>query len=383
MVGFVAAILAVITDPEARERYRRIRRDPMMIACILLVVSALPAAFMSENRPRAFRELRAYWELLIYFLVAYNLVSAKLRRLVFWTLFTSMSISALVALIQYSGGLELLFVSIDAKTYRPGSTLYNMTFAGILYQLISLNSAVWFQFRRAGAVGVAAGVAAQIAALVVTLTRGAWLALIGGLFAIPLVLRRRVLFVVMAGAIVVAGALALQNDAIRERARSIGSSLRSPSDSNVSTRLVLWDISWQVFKENPVFGVGIGDYSIEAERHLAGRQVVTTVDSHNVYLQLLATRGLVGFLPFVWFWLALFRSLVDSKRYAEQHDAKFARHFAAGAIAATVAVLIGALSENNIDDSEVFMCFMFITGMARSFRISPDAGSARDDGPKG
>jgi len=368
--GFLAAVISVFADPKARDRYRRIKNDPMLLGCVLLVFSAVPSVLISEDIQRALMDFKSYWLLLVYFLVAYNLISNKLRRLVFWILFGSMTVSSLVALIQYNGGLELGFIKIAAQSYRPGSTLYNMTFAGILYQLITVNLVVAIgpgRFDKT-AIAIVTGVTAQIAALFVTLTRGAWLALAAGLMAIPALLKRRKLVLALFGAGLLVVLVAFQNDTIRNRAETLIKNFEAPTDSNVSTRLVLWAISWEVFTDHPILGVGMGDYSIEAEKYLGNRNVLTTVDSHNIYLQILATRGLVGFIPFVVFWVMLFRVLVGSKRRAEQNEDRFARHFVVGTIAATITVLIGALTENNIDDSEVFICFMFLAGIARSFR---------------
>jgi len=376
MLGFLASLIAVVVSPAARRRYRGAIRDPLFAASILLVVSALPSVFMSENLHRALRELKSYWLLLVYFLVAYNLVSDRLRRVVFWILFTSMSLSCAVALIQYGGGLKLLFLRIESSTYRPSSTLYTMTFAGILYQLITVNFAVLLRERAVSRRGLVLtlGLICQIASLLLTLTRGAWLALVGGLSMLPLLLKRRILLLTGAAGIVVVGVLALQSPTVRDRAATIIQNVREPTDKNIATRLVLWDISWQVFRKHPLLGVGLGDYSIEAEKHLSERFVTTTSDSHNIYLQLLATRGLVGFIPFVVFWVVLFRVLFESKRHVIGKD-RFGYHFVAGTIAATVAVLIGALSENNIDDSEVFTAFLLLVGMARSFRVSKAASN--------
>jgi O-antigen ligase len=372
MVGLITSLAAGIADREIRDRYREITRDPLLYAGLLLVLFAVPSVLMSEDSHRALRDLKSYWILLVYFLVAYNLVSEKRRRLVFWTLFISMSVSALVAFVQYRGGLDLLFIHIASQTHRPGSTLYNMTFAGILYQLIAVNGAVALSFRpRSGRfIGLCAGIAMQVTALVLTLTRGAWLALFGGLFSVPVLLRRRRLFLVVV-ILTVAGAwLALQNDVVRKRVVSTLDGARHTPDKNVATRLVLWDIAWDIFKDHPVFGVGMGDYTLEAEKRLDGRFVKTAVDAHNVYLQLLATRGLVGFIPFVAFWIVLFRVLFEARRSAQKRADSFGAHLATGVIAAAVAILIGALSENNIDDSEVFICFMLLTGMARSLEVS-------------
>ena len=135
-------------------------------------------------------------------------------------------------------------------------------------------------------------------------------------------------------------------------------------DVHAGTRLVLWDIAWELFTENPVFGVGMGDYESEANRLVGDRTVTTTTDTHDVYLQVLATRGLVGFLPFVLFWWFVLRSLFRVRRRSEKGSLEW--HYAVGAIGATVAVLFGALTENNVDDEEVFIAYMFIVGLALS-----------------
>ena len=41
-----------------------------------------------------------------------------------------------------------------------------------------------------------------------------------------------------------------------------------------------------------------------------------------------------------------------------------------GSIGATVAVLFGALTENNLNDEEVFIAYMFVVGLALSARYT-------------
>jgi hypothetical protein len=69
------------------------------------------------------------------------------------------------------------------------------------------------------------------------------------------------------------------------------------------------------------------------------------------------------------FFVVLVRSLRSIAARAE--PGSLARHYAVGALGATVAVLAGALTENNVDDSEVFIAFMFLVGMARSALYPP------------
>jgi O-antigen ligase len=286
-----------------------------------------------------------------------------MREAAFWTLAASSAVACVVALVQRAGGLDLGFIHIPAR-FRVGGTLYTMTFAGILYQLIVLNCAVLMAkgIAARGRIFLAAIVALQFVAIMLTMTRGAWLALIGGLVALCILARNRVVTWSAIGLVGVLVLFSLFN--VRQQGRSVPELLRSGLDKDASTRVVLWDIAWDLFKAHPLLGVGMGDYTIEADKLLAGRRVTTTVDTHNVYLHILATRGLVGFVPFVFFWFVLLRELSRVRRRFA--PGSLDHQFAVGAIAATVAVLLGAITELNIDDSEVFMTYMFTMGLVLS-----------------
>jgi O-antigen ligase len=377
MIGFLAVILSVIAVPAARERIARVRTDPVLFAGLLLVVSAIPSVVMSENIRRALNDWESYWLLLIYFFAAYGLWSWRLRRAVYWILFGSASLSCLVALTQYRGGIEFLFIHIPAKP-RPAGTLFIMTFAGILYQLITVNFCVLFHrgrfSRLEGLLG--GGILLQVTGIFLTLTRGAWLALAAGLSTACAILRKRGPIVIFATLLALVVAFAAGDSRVRRKIVSIPRSLHGPTDVNVSTRYVLWDVAWQLVKRHPILGVGMGDFTTEAEKLIGERHVETATDSHNIYLQVLATRGLVGFVPFLIFWFVLLRSLWRTRSPAPATSdfgaASFRRHFASGVFAAAVALLVGALTENNIDDSEVFTAFMLLAGMAKSYENYPD-----------
>lgn len=382
MLGFLGIFVSVAAIPSARERLAGATKDPMLVACVVLVLSALPSVFMSGDAARAWKDWRSYWLLFIYFFVAYGLWSPRIRRAVYWILFASVTLSCFVALTQYRGGVDFLFVHIR-EARRPASTLFIMTFAGILYQLITVNFAVLFhrgRFSRLESL-LAGGIVVQVSGLFITLTRGAWIALASGIATATLLLKRRSAFVVTAVLLALIVAFAAGDPDVRRKVVSIPRTIHGPTDRNVSTRFVLWEVSWQMFKSHPILGVGMGDYTPEAEKLIGDRYVKTATDSHNIYLQILATRGLVGFIPFVCFWFVLLRSLRRSRSTCAARTAagseRFALHFIDGVTAAAVAVLIGALSENNIDDSEVFTAFMLLVGMAKNFALLPDGNDSR------
>lgn len=350
------------------ERGRGSRPDALFYASLALTLSALPSVWLSEDRHRAFVDWQSYWQLLICFLVGAHIARVNVRERAVGVLLASAAASCAVAFIQRAGGLHAGPVHIGAE-HRVSSTLFTMTLAGILCQLIAFGAALAISPRVSRLrPWIAAALAMMFAALLLTMTRGAWIAVFAGLGTVCAALRSRALALATALAF---GVLLLFSHAYRSdqgRTLAVDTFATSEADRNVSTRLVLWDMSWDMFRDHPVLGVGMGDYSIEAERRLAARRVRTTVDSHNVYLQILATRGLVGFIPFVAYFVVLVVSLAGIMRRAASGSP--ARHYAAGALGATAAILVGALTENNIDDAEVFAAFMFLVGVARAGAIA-------------
>jgi len=358
-IGF--SVLAWLLWLAATRQWPRLAH-PLFIASVVLTLSALPSLFMSEERHRAFVDWESYWQLLIVFMVGAHIARVGVRERSCAVLLASAVASSCVAFIQRAGGLHVGPIHIGSE-HRVSSTLFTMTFAGILYQIIVFIAALaaapiktrWRTLITAAAV-------LMFVALLLTMTRGAWIAVFAGLIAVCVLLRSRVLALatVLAIAVMFLYTHHYRND--QGRTLAVDTFATEQADRNVATRLVLWDISWKMFLDHPLLGVGMGDYSREAEKRLAERHVRTTVDSHNIYLQILATRGLVGFIPFVAYWVVLVMTLWKLARRAVKGS--LARHYAIGALGATAAVLVGALTENNIDDAEVFAAFMFLAGLA-------------------
>lgn len=67
-------------------------------------------------------------------------------------------------------------------------------------------------------------------------------------------------------------------------------------------RLDYWHAAFKMFKDHPIFGVGIDRFGEYYRQFAVQNQVVqgqTTDNAHSVYMQLLATGGLVLFIPYI------------------------------------------------------------------------------------
>ena len=87
--------------------------------------------------------------------------------------------------------------------------------------------------------------------------------------------------------------------------------LESGPSSSINIRLELWKVAWEMFLKNPIFGVGLRNYSYRF--HSYHPSIVGDVSSwgnpHNLYLFTLAEQGLTGFLAlFVLFGTIMLRA---------------------------------------------------------------------------
>lgn len=71
-------------------------------------------------------------------------------------------------------------------------------------------------------------------------------------------------------------------------------------------RIVSWQNHWEIVKENPVFGVGTGEYESALNEAYATDKYTLPVNSHSQYLHLWVTLGIWGlllFLGIIIYWL--------------------------------------------------------------------------------
>ena len=74
--------------------------------------------------------------------------------------------------------------------------------------------------------------------------------------------------------------------------------------SSVGTRLEMWRVTPIFFKDNPIFGIGRGNYTAEVKKYTQQRLVHQDIAEHghphNVYSEALISKGLLGLLSILW-----------------------------------------------------------------------------------
>jgi putative inorganic carbon (HCO3(-)) transporter len=136
-------------------------------------------------------------------------------------------------------------------------------------------------------------------------------------------------------AIILAGVIVLL---LTPRQSEQSSRLQEVDDFTEITRLALWATAASVFVEHPLLGAGYGTFRSLYDDYLPqieGGQL----DAHNIYLQLLAETGVLGFFAFLALMVAFLRS---SLQLVKQVD-PFYRIAGVGLCGAIIGVLIHGL----------------------------------------
>ena len=214
---------------------------------------------------------------------------------------------------------------------------------------------------------LAGALALLVGALVMSFSRGAWLAF-AGMAAVVLAAHRPRWAPAMVGigivgvAVLAIGAFDALPSVISGRLASLTQvfsivDIRRdvPTDQNwaVFERMVNWQAAWDMFQANPWLGVGLGNFGVFFEQFALPPWRNYTGHAHNYYLNLLAEGGAIGLALYAIMmasWLALLASVIRRRRTG---DDALGYGVALGALGAVV-----ALSLHNVFDN------LYVHGMS-------------------
>lgn len=190
-------------------------------------------------------------------------------------------------------------------------------------------------------------------ALVVTLTRNAWLGTLAGLLVIGLMRSLRVLWIVAAAVAVVA---VLRPPAVVARL--------TITDLSSRDRWFMWQAGIDMIRDKPVFGQGPRMVEeVYPGYRWPGAPNPATPHLHNNVLQIAAERGLPCLAFWLW-WMAA--ALGDA--YRELRRGGPGSWTAGAALAALTALLAAGMFEYNFGDSEVLMFVLLLTALPYALR---------------
>lgn len=268
-----------------------------------------------------------------------------------------------VMLIGFAGitltSVYAVYQGLSGISRANGFYGHPMTLGGWLCIFLPLLLIEFFERKLLGKYYWLAGFAFCIcsAGLVFNATRGAWLAvaivsavlLIYYMFKSKRNLAVSIIFVALISTVLV------NNPKFMHRLDTIDDFNKYQSNTE---RILIWQSAWNMFKDHPILGVGLGQYTVNYQQKyiLPQAKEPNLGHAHNNFMQMLAENGIVGFTGFiVMFGYIIFKNLIDWF--------KTRNTYALMIVSATVCLLLQGFTEYNVGNSAVIKIYWLILGL--------------------
>jgi O-antigen ligase len=201
-----------------------------------------------------------------------------------------------------------------------------------------------------------------LAGILFSESRGVWIALIVAGTGTLFLYDRRKSLIFLSCIIVMLSITFYYSAELRGRATLIVTSVyhEDPTiNASTATRFELWKGALMIFKEHPLVGSGAGNFESSIKRLNQGnklKETVTMVHAHNIFLQALATRGIIGFVILVMFLVALMTWGMNEIKSHEETGGYVI-------IFCTLLMIVGGLTEDNLGTTKYFAAYFFTIGL--------------------
>jgi O-antigen ligase len=264
-----------------------------LFASIAFTASFFLSALLGTNPGQSFKSVHKYLILLAYLpIVALEFNPERIRRFLFWFLAGS-AVCAAWGSSRYFLGLTTRITSFSGNWMVFGGLLMLSLLIGLfLLRETPKNPWLWI-FTALTALG-----------LLLTQTRGAWLACLVGVFLMAWRFNRRL---IPLGLVLLVLGYFLMPATFQSRVHSLFEASASDQQNNSNhERILILKSGWAMIKDHPFFGIGQGTMeSVYPKYRLPGAWEQAPGHLHNTPLQILAQNGAVGFL-FYLVWLATY-----------------------------------------------------------------------------
>lgn len=195
------------------------------------------------------------------------------------------------------------------------------------------------------------------AGLVFNATRGAWLAvtvvcavlLLYYMFKSKRNLAISIIFIALISTVL------LNNPKFMHRLDTIDDFDKYQSNTE---RILIWQSAWNMFKDHPILGVGLGQYTENYQKKYISPQAKepNLTHAHNNFIQMLAENGIVGFGGFIiMFGYIILKNFIDWL--------KTKNVYALMITFSTICLLLQGFTEYNVGNSAVIKMYFLILGV--------------------
>ncbi len=252
-----------------------------------------------------------------------------------------------------------VYQGLSGMSRANGFYGHPMTLGGWLCIFLPLLLIEFFERKLLGKYYWLAGLAFCIcsAGLVFNATRGAWLAvaIVSAVLLIYYMSKSKRNLAVSIIFIALVSTLLVNNSKFMHRLDTIDDFNKYQSNTE---RILIWQSAWNMFKDHPILGVGLGQYTVNYQQKYISPQAKEPKlgHAHNNFMQMLAENGIVGFAGFVtMFGYIIFKNLLAWF--------KVKNVYALMIVSATVCLLLQGFTEYNVGNSAVIKMYWLVLGL--------------------
>ncbi|MGC8579282.1 MAG: tetratricopeptide repeat protein [bacterium] len=140
-------------------------------------------------------------------------------------------------------------------------------------------------------------------------------------------------------------------------------------DPSINFRFMAWRSTYDTWKHNPIWGVGIGQLEVDIHKYqvpqlqaIISKTYQVFSESHNDWLQILAELGIIGFIAFVWIVLNVAIKLIKVAKQNIANEDKFL--LALGIGGGIIGVLVAAIFSFPLQEPASSMYFWGLIALA-------------------
>jgi O-antigen ligase len=358
--------LVVLWFLELITKRKTIPKSGILFAAFFWILWTALSIYNSENFRLSFFELFRMVKLFIFMLVISTLVRDKHDiRMIYIAFLLSLIFQSLICMVQYLTGtfFNVFEVAYTGDLARVSGTMDWPNTAGAY--LATLTSIAFILFisngdKRLNLLSLSA-VFAGFISLILTYSRGAWIALLTALMIGILIARSKkrlgsaeIIRLASIVLVIIAIIVPFIQDII-ERLNQI-----YPTQGALADRISLMIIARDMIIAHPIFGVGVNTF-VEVMRYYdtTGLSYSFPYPVHDIYLQIASETGLVGLGLFLVFVVKIFKEFYQVAKSSDSFISPFAIALMSGAIA----ILVSNLFDVHLKVDTIFALFWFLAGV--------------------
>jgi putative inorganic carbon (hco3(-)) transporter len=341
--GGLICIFGLLKSVILRENPFKAIKDRTFIFSFLFFILALFLSILDARSGKTFSEIQEYITYIIFFYVAASNLSnlKQVKNLLLIALISSV-ISACYGTYQY------YFLHLD----RTFSFTQMQEFGGWLATCIIflLVYSFWGELKIKYRLALLSGAMFLGVNLIFNQTRGAWLALLGGLVTMSWIKTKKLLIILVVMCLVLAFFLP------RVYTNRFMSGFEIDNPSNLG-RVGIWTGAFLMYRDHFINGVGIGRFTQELKTNYNQPNIDVYCHAHNNFLQFMAETGTIGLIAFVWLMATIIIWLY--KNYSLMADSNW-RLFLLASFCAVITFNIHGLTDYNFGMASTARLFWFL-----------------------